>query len=103
MIQTLKLDRLQRLAANRRPTYMDEVLACGRVEGDVVHFDRDSDCYKKLMAAKEGPKPAVPRAIPSTGLGDTVAWVTSKLGIPTCAPCKKRQAKLNKMFPYRGE
>ncbi len=52
------------------------------------------------MAAKEGPKPAVPRAIPSTGLGDTISKFTSKLGIKPCEPCKRRAAKLNKMFPY---
>lgn len=28
-------------------------------------------------------------------LGDTIAWVTKKLGIKQCAPCKARQEILN--------
>jgi hypothetical protein len=28
-------------------------------------------------------------------LGDAIAWVTHKLGIPQCAPCKARQEILN--------
>ena len=37
---------------------------------------------------------------PSKGLGDTVKKITNKLGIPQCGACKKRQAKLNRLFPY---
>lgn len=39
----------------------------------------------------------------SKGLGDTIKKVTDKLGIKQCGKCKKRQAKLNKMFPYKSE
>ena len=39
------------------------------------------------------------------GLGDTVAKITEVTGIKKlvgkCEGCKKRQAKLNKMFPYK--
>lgn len=33
------------------------------------------------------------------GLGDIIAGVTSALGIPPCEGCKKRQEKLNRLFP----
>lgn len=36
----------------------------------------------------------------SKGLGDTVAKITKAVGIKPCGKCKKRQARLNKMFPY---
>ena len=36
----------------------------------------------------------------SKGLGDTIKKVTSKLGIKQCGGCKKRQEKLNRLFPY---
>ena len=38
----------------------------------------------------------------SKGLGDTIKKVTSAVGIKQCGACKKRQAKLNKMFPYKS-
>ena len=37
---------------------------------------------------------------PSRGLGDTVAKITTKLGIKPCGGCKKRQAALNKAVPF---
>lgn len=37
----------------------------------------------------------------STGLGDTIAKITDALHIPKCGGCKKRQAKLNKLAPYK--
>tara|TARA_B110000495_G_C23018961_1_gene604103 strand:- start:1350 stop:1577 length:228 start_codon:yes stop_codon:yes gene_type:complete len=37
----------------------------------------------------------------SKGLGDTIKKVTSAVGIKQCGSCKKRQATLNKMFPYK--
>tara|TARA_A100001037_G_scaffold298590_1_gene322594 strand:- start:845 stop:1003 length:159 start_codon:yes stop_codon:yes gene_type:complete len=36
----------------------------------------------------------------SKGLGDTVKKITDKMGIKQCGACKKRQAKLNRLFPY---
>lgn len=37
----------------------------------------------------------------STGLGDTIAKATKAVGIKPCGGCKKRQAKLNKIAPYK--
>ena len=37
----------------------------------------------------------------SRGLGDTVAKLTSKMGIKPCGGCKKRQGKMNKLVPYK--
>ncbi len=34
------------------------------------------------------------------GLGDTIASITKAVGIQPCGACKKRQEKLNKLFPY---
>lgn len=36
----------------------------------------------------------------SAGLGDSIKKVTSALGIKQCGGCKKRQEKLNRLFPY---
>lgn len=38
---------------------------------------------------------------PSAGLGDTIAKATKAIGIKPCGGCKKRQAKLNKLIPYK--
>ena len=43
------------------------------------------------------------RERPSRGLGDTVAKVTQAIGIPPCAGCKKPQAAMKKLIPYRLE
>lgn len=37
----------------------------------------------------------------SEGLGDTIAKVTKAFGIKPCGRCKKRQQKLNEIFPYK--
>ena len=37
----------------------------------------------------------------SKGLGDTIAKATKLVGIKPCGACKKRQALLNKMVPYK--
>jgi len=34
------------------------------------------------------------------GLGDVVAAVTKAVGIKPCAPCKGRQATLNRLVPF---
>lgn len=39
---------------------------------------------------------------PVRGLGDVVAKATKLAGIKPCTPCKKRQAALNRMFPWRA-
>lgn len=50
--------------------------------------DVDFECPKK--------KPWKP-----TGLGDTLANWIKRLGIKPCGGCKKRQAALNKLVPYK--
>jgi len=40
---------------------------------------------------------------PSKGVGDTIAKITSAVGIKPCGGCKKRRAKLNEMFPYKDK
>jgi hypothetical protein len=37
---------------------------------------------------------------PSRGLGDTIKKITSAVGFKSCAGCKERAEKLNRMFPY---
>jgi len=37
----------------------------------------------------------------SKGLGDSIAKLTTSIGIKPCGGCKKRQKKLNNMFPYK--
>ena len=52
-----------------------------------------------LIARKN--KEVTEQAQKSRGLGDTIKKVTNALGIKQCGACKKRQAKLNAMFPYK--
>ena len=50
------------------------------------------------------PDDAAPRCGCSTqlrGLGDVVAKVTSAVGVKPCGKCKERQAKLNKLVPFK--
>ena len=47
--------------------------------------------------------PKSPDPEKSKGLGDTIKKVTNKLGIKQCGGCKKRQEKLNRLFPYKKE
>jgi hypothetical protein len=37
----------------------------------------------------------------SKGLGDTIKKITSKMGVKQCGGCKRRQQKLNRLFPYK--
>jgi len=60
---------------------------------------RDGHCLinKKVLANIRANKPIPP---PSRGLGDTIAKMTSAVGIKPCAGCKRRQALANRLFPY---
>ena len=40
------------------------------------------------------------QAAKSAGFGDTIAKITSKMGIKPCPSCKKRQQWANRIFPY---
>lgn len=55
----------------------------------------------KLMNDPEIPKSDKPADNKSKGLGDSIKKVTDKLGIKQCGGCKKRQDKLNRLFPYK--
>jgi hypothetical protein len=35
------------------------------------------------------------------GLGDLVAWITRRLGVPECAGCSKRRRRLNRIALWR--
>lgn len=63
--------------------------------GPCVHCGFTADINDPLPIRHTCPKK------PSEGLGDTIAKVTTAIGIKPCKGCKKRQAKLNKLFPYR--
>jgi hypothetical protein len=52
---------------------------------------------KKWVNFLNNPKPK------SKGLGDTIAKITSSVGIKPCGGCKKRQEALNKAFPYKNK
>ncbi len=72
---------------------------CGRPRSVTV---RDPEWNGSNRPCKARPEPIAPKR--SRGLGDTVAkaihTVTGGLVKP-CGGCKKRQEKLNEMFPYR--
>ena len=44
-----------------------------------------------------------PQPASSKGFGDTIAKMTSKVGIKPCGGCQKRKELLNKMLPYKTE
>lgn len=48
-------------------------------------------------------KPRSPTKKRHRGLGDVVAKIAGALGFKKCGGCKKRQKKLNQMFPFRSE
>ena len=47
-------------------------------------------------------KPDQPKPDSSQGLGDSIKKVTDALGIKQCGGCKRRQEKLNRLFPYKN-
>jgi len=60
---------------------------------------RDFDCPHGVTV--EGEKLHDPNPPKSRGLGDTIAKATKAIGIKPCGGCKKRQAALNKLLPYK--
>ena len=40
-----------------------------------------------------------PPSVPSRGLGDRIAAITTALGVPPCDGCHQRQQRLNRWFP----
>jgi len=57
---------------------------------------------RKHFAGRDDKRPVAPKR--SRGFGDTVAKAIHKVSrglIKPCKGCKKRQAKLNKLIPYK--
>jgi len=64
--------------------------------------DADRAEVQRLVAARKLEMEAqLPESGESRGLGDTIKKVTNKLGIKQCGACKKRQLRLNSLFPYK--
>lgn len=74
------------------PTYCKRVVIYGTSSGRAFDPKKDGG----HPAAK-----AALRRMESRGLGDTIAKITSAVGIKPCGGCKKRQAALNRMVPYK--
>jgi hypothetical protein len=80
MIFRLYNSQLDALASEER----QRLEACASSRTD-KWIDVHKDCYKNR----------------SRGLGDTIAKVTSAMGIKPCGDCKERQKMFNELFPYR--
>lgn len=85
-------DDLQ-LWREQRPTLIDELAdALVEVREDGTHvYDQDHPAWSA----------AVSRGNASRGVGDTIAMVTTALGVAPCARCNRWRAALNRIFPYR--
>lgn len=81
---------LDERAKTRPAGYAEAVLAAAEKVGE--------DEYRLSDEAFAAIKAAFPPK--SRGLGDTIAKVTSAIGIKPCGGCKKRQELLNKLIPY---
>ena len=71
------------------------------VEGEIMEKQLTAEEIKKL---RETPRLVAPDK--SRGLGDTVAKVIHAVSggkIKPCGGCKRRQAKLNKLVPYKQD
>ena len=63
----------------------------------------DADWRERVVGTRdfECPHGVTADNLPSRGLGDTIAKITTTAKIRPCRGCKKRQAKLNKLIPYK--
>lgn len=63
---------------------------------------------KKARAAKPRERPRFEVRVPGfvsdevIGLGDTVKYVSSAIGIRPCSGCSRRAAALNRLVAFRG-
>jgi hypothetical protein len=55
--------------------------------------------YSDAVNSSFVPPPEIHMEV-SRGLGDTIAKITSAVGIKPCGGCKERQEILNKLVPY---
>lgn len=62
----------------------------------------DADWRENVTGHREFecPHGITEKNLPSRGLGDTIAKITSAIGIKPCGGCKKRQESLNRLAPY---
>lgn len=58
---------------------------------------KSADIIKKLENLTNG------RRSGPLGLGDSMAAVLKKLGVPACESCQRRREVLNRMFPYKRD
>lgn len=87
-------DQLAKLDAATR----ESCLACG-TRGD-GWLDVPAGCFNDPGRPTLGAAPPAPTK--SRGLGDTIAKLTSAVGIKPCSRCKERQKLLNELVPYRS-
>jgi len=55
--------------------------------------------FPKRKLVVRVPQPLLPGA--SMGAGDFLKWAFNRLGIPPCAGCERRAAKLNQIIELR--
>jgi hypothetical protein len=53
----------------------------------IAHHFGSGDCPKMRFASR--------------GLGDTIAKITTAIGVQKCSGCSERQAALNKIVPFK--
>lgn len=111
-LRRLDKNKITRKAEGKPEAYLSELLAAITKE-DGAHYwlpiDKFNEWYVKWHTQPRAP--IVPADRPnftgtprrSRGLGDTIAKATKAVGIKPCGGCKKRQQKLNKMFPYKDK
>lgn len=64
-------------------------------------IDWTCDSCKKTFKVPKGSNPRCGCKQELRGLGDVVAKVTSAVGVKPCGKCKERQAKLNRLVPFK--
>ena len=94
MFQETRSMAALKMTAEKRPEgYLEDVLSKCKWHND-THYCITEDAFYALKEKYGAP----PRK--SRGLGDTIAKITTAVGVKPCGGCKKRQAKLNKLVPY---
>jgi hypothetical protein len=71
-------------------------LAC--LMPDRIGVQEDSEAITRRLPGKNMWGAGVKRK--PRGLGDSVKKLLDKMGVKQCGGCRKRQEKLNQMFPY---